>query len=46
MDKVDDKIEENELTTRLLQDKYNIKFYFLCQMFETCIQGRTKSKAK
>jgi hypothetical protein len=37
---------ENNSNTIKLSEKFDIKFYFLCQLFESCLKGKTKSKVK
>jgi hypothetical protein len=39
--------EENDDFNKIkLTDKYNIKFHFICQLFDNCLKAKTKAKIK
>lgn len=40
------KVLLNEDRVTRLEDKFNIKFFHLCHLFEQCLKGKTKSKVK
>jgi len=37
---------DNKTQSSQLIGKYDMKFYNLCQLFESCSKGKTKSKVK
>ena len=36
----------NSIRVCHLADKYNIKFYHLCQLFESCIKAKSNTRIK
>jgi hypothetical protein len=47
IERIDDNFameEKYDIPSRKLEEKFNIRFYNLCDLFETCLKGKTKSK--